>query len=51
MRSTAGSVLVAGYAANVAAFTFVGEVILIVWLLTRGAPGHGQPGERDRPPQ
>jgi hypothetical protein len=31
-----GSVLIAGYAANVAAFTFVGEVLLIVWLLARG---------------
>ena len=31
-----GVVLVAGYGANVAAFTFVGEVVLIVWLLVRG---------------
>jgi hypothetical protein len=31
-----GAVLVAGYGAIVAAFTFVGEVVLIVWLLVSG---------------
>jgi hypothetical protein len=31
-----GSVLFAGYGANVAAFTFVGEAVLILWLLLRG---------------
>jgi hypothetical protein len=31
-----GVVLVAGYAIEVAAFTFVGEVVLIFWLLLRG---------------
>ena len=31
-----GIVLFAGYEANVAAFTFVGEVVLIVWLLVKG---------------
>jgi len=31
-----GSVLFVGYRANVAAFTFVGELVLIVWLLVRG---------------
>lgn len=31
-----GVVLFAGYGANVAVFTFVGEVVLIVWLLVRG---------------
>lgn len=31
-----GVVLFAGYAVEVAAFTFVGEVVLILWLLLRG---------------
>jgi Domain of unknown function (DUF4386) len=31
-----GVMLFAGYGANVAAFTFVGEVVLIVWLLVSG---------------
>lgn len=31
-----GSVLFAGYGANVAAFTFIGEVLLIFWLLFGG---------------
>ncbi|MHA7224301.1 DUF4386 domain-containing protein [Arthrobacter sp. RHLT1-20] len=31
-----GSVLVRGYSANVAQFTFVGEVVLIFWLLIKG---------------
>jgi hypothetical protein len=33
---SAGGLLSAGYRANVAAFTFLGEVLLIVWLLWRG---------------
>lgn len=31
-----GAILVAGYSVEVAAFTFVGEVVLILWLLLRG---------------
>lgn len=31
-----GAVLVSGYSANVAQFTFLGEVVLIFWLLSRG---------------
>ena len=31
----AGTVLVAGYSADVAAFTFVGELLLMLWLLVR----------------
>ena len=31
-----GSVLFADYQANVAAFTFLGELVLIVWLLVKG---------------
>lgn len=39
-----GTVLVPGYAAGVAQFTFVGEVVLIVWLLVAGRrTSAGQP--------
>jgi hypothetical protein len=31
-----GAILSAGYNANVAQFTFVGEVLLMVWLLWKG---------------
>jgi Domain of unknown function (DUF4386) len=31
-----GAVLISGYSLNIAQFTFVGEVVLIVWLLVKG---------------
>jgi hypothetical protein len=31
----AGTVLVADYSADIAAFTFVGEVLLMLWLLVK----------------
>jgi len=40
-----GELLLPNYDANIAMFTFVGEVILMLWLLWRGAKGFGKKRE------